>query len=309
MGILQQLAHDLVCNVVANASIRVCELTLAVQHKQLEVRTAATAAAVVNQHKEDADDLAKRVVADASTRIQAIVLMKRRAAKRCFSSQFASLWQRGSLKGFPAVETVVFDSSGQPSSWFFTSKRDDSIKRKLPSNTHSKAIYSRFCSDKGADATSQLPVALLLWCASSTLDAQVVTTHVRHLTAADLKHWLFDAAVSDRANCVLQRWLPPVGTQNELIQVRSTLSTLAAIQCAAAVIVYSSATHAAVTHWQHALCCYSVFTCAAALHTLTNDTVHHVAVVVCCRFKSVGTLKRSHNRWYLRQQYHAIDSQ
>jgi hypothetical protein len=223
MSILQQLAHELVCNVVANASIRVCKLTLEVETKLLAVHTAA-AAAVVKQLKKDADNLAKRVVADASTRTQAIVLAKRRAAKLCFSSQFLSLWQRGSLKGFPAVETVVFDSSGQPSSWFFTSKRDDSIKRKLPSNTHSKAIYSRFCSDKGADASLQLPVALLLWCASSTIDAQVVTTHIRHLTAADLQHWLFDAAVSDRANCVLQRWLPPVGTQNELIQVWLSLS-------------------------------------------------------------------------------------
>jgi hypothetical protein len=219
MNIFQHLAHKFVCCIVEDASKRVCKLTLEVETEQLAKRTASAAAAAVKQHQQDADNLAKRAVADAATRIHAIALAKRRAAKLCFSSQFASLWQRGSLRGFPVVETVVFNSSGQPSCWYFTSKRDNSVKRKLPSNTSCKAVYSRFCSDKGADASSQLPVALLLWCASSTLDAQVVTTHVRHLTAADLQHWLFDAAANDRANCVLQRWLPPVGTQNELIQV------------------------------------------------------------------------------------------
>ncbi|CAM9536146.1 unnamed protein product, partial [Ectocarpus sp. 8 AP-2014] len=75
---------------------------------------------------------------------------------------FHLLWQRDRSRcpfsRCPIPDTVVFNSMGEAADWFFTSKREGGIKRKLTSNTLFSNIFREFC--KGS--TDGDPVAVTI---------------------------------------------------------------------------------------------------------------------------------------------------
>ncbi|CAM9109876.1 unnamed protein product [Ectocarpus fasciculatus] len=75
---------------------------------------------------------------------------------------FHLLWQRDRSRcpfsRCPIPDTVVFNSMGEAGDWFFTSKREGGIKRKLTSNTMFSNIFREVC--KGS--TDGDPVAVII---------------------------------------------------------------------------------------------------------------------------------------------------
>ncbi|CAM9275907.1 unnamed protein product, partial [Discosporangium mesarthrocarpum] len=78
-------------------------------------------------------------------------------------SLFHLLWQRDRLRcpfgSCHVADTVVLDASGEAVHWFFTSKREGTVKRKLSSNMRRSCIFQDFTKDvRGPDD----PVAVLI---------------------------------------------------------------------------------------------------------------------------------------------------
>ncbi|CAM9320037.1 unnamed protein product [Ectocarpus sp. 4 AP-2014] len=75
---------------------------------------------------------------------------------------FHLLWQRDRSRcpfsRCPIPDTVVFNSMGEAGDWFFTSKREGGIKRKLTSNTLFANIFREFCTG----STDGDPVAVFI---------------------------------------------------------------------------------------------------------------------------------------------------